>query len=151
MTAPSTSSRPTWLLIALTVWAVLQIPRLIAIPLIQSVQAGKDHPMWLIPAYGDVLNVLFIPFVIYLLWRRRGLMTWTVTLLWLALSIYDHSTTIVTSFNAPAPHAFEQLFGRSFEGQGYVAPLSQGIVDAVFLMLLAGKRIRDYFMPELTR
>lgn len=146
-----TTSRPTLFLIALTVWALLQIPRLIAIPLIQSVKTGTDHPMWLIPAYGDVLNVLFIPFVLYLLWRRHGLWAWTVTLLWLALSIYDHSTTILTSFNAPPPHAFEKLFGMKMEGNGYVAPLSQGIVDAIFLALLLGRRVRDYFMPELAR
>lgn len=142
-------NRPTWLLAALSFWAILQVPRLIAIPLIQSVQAGKDHPMWLIPAAGDILIAVPALFIAYFVWRGRGLWVWVVALLWLALSIYDHTTTIITNLSVGDPHAFEQLFGKSFGGNGYLAPLSQGIVDAILFVLLLRKRARNYFIPEL--
>ncbi|HUN22124.1 MAG TPA: hypothetical protein PK299_03215 [Anaerolineales bacterium] len=133
--------------IAVVVWAVLQIPRYIAIPIIQNIfSGGTDHPAWLIPALGDIVIASLSFVVIYAFWKKQGFWVWAFTLLWLALSIYDHLSTVVATIATPGP----QIFGGGTTPNlaNLSAPGSQAVIDALFFIYLAREKIRLMFMSK---
>lgn len=138
------NSRPTLLIWAMAVWAILQLGRFIAIPLIQDVLSGKDPPIWLFPAIGDIVIATPALLIAYLVWFRRGLWVWTLTLIWLALSIFDHTSTVVAMATTPPPHIFE-----NFGSGGYKVPLGQAVIDAALWVWMAGKSAQRYFIDGL--
>src|SRR5713226_6660179 len=90
-------------IIIIVVWALLQLPRFIAIPLIQNVLAGHDPAAWLWPAIGDIVIATTAPFVAFAVWRKTGLWVWVGALLWFILSILDHLSTITAALTTPGP------------------------------------------------
>lgn len=63
--------RPRLAIIVIVVWALLPLPRLIAIPLVQDVLAGHDSPAWLFPAILDLVVAIAAPFVAFAIWRKK--------------------------------------------------------------------------------
>ncbi|MCG3208192.1 MAG: hypothetical protein FOGNACKC_01794 [Anaerolineae bacterium] len=61
--APDTRLR--WMIIGIIIWVILQLPRLIAIPLIQDVLAGIESPAWMFPAILDIVVAAAAPFVAF--------------------------------------------------------------------------------------
>ena len=57
-------------------WVVLQVPRLIAIPLIQGVLDDTEDDAWMFPAILDIVVAVAAPFMAIALWRARGLWVW---------------------------------------------------------------------------
>lgn len=130
--------------IAVVVWAVLQVPRYIAIPIIQNIFSGDtDHPAWLIPALGDIVIATLSFVVIYAFWKKQGFWVWAFTLLWLALSIYDHLSTVTAIFTTPSPQIFGG--GTSPNLANVSAPGSQTVIDALFFVYLAREKVRLMF------
>lgn len=130
--------------IAVVIWAVLQIPRYIAIPIIQNIfSGGTDHPAWLIPALGDIVIATMSFVVIYAFWKKQGFWVWAFTLLWLALSIYDHCSTLFAASMTPGPQIFGG--GTTPNPANVSAPGSQAVIDALFFIYLARKKIRLMF------
>jgi hypothetical protein len=68
--------RPRLIIIGLIVWVLLQLPRLIAIPLIQGVLDGTESDAWMFPAILDIVVAVAAPFMAVALWRARGLWVW---------------------------------------------------------------------------
>lgn len=135
------------MVIAVVAWAVLQIPRYIAIPIIQNIfSGGTDHPAWLLPALGDVVIATMSFGVIYAFWQKQGFWVWAFTLLWLALSIYDHASTLFAASMTPSP----QIFGGGATPNlaNLSAPGSQTVIDAIFFVYLAQEKIRLMFMDR---
>ncbi|MBZ0277051.1 MAG: hypothetical protein K8I60_12955 [Anaerolineae bacterium] len=136
--------KPRVTIIVFVVWALFQIPRYIAIPLIQSILAGTDPTEWLNPAIGDVIIATSGFVVLYLFWRKRGLWVWAVALIWLVLSVFDHMSTLTAALVVgSSPKAFEQ-FGNSQGGAG-MFPLIQSVVDVLVFLLVARTSVRSYF------
>lgn len=135
------------MVIAVVVWAVLQIPRYIAIPIIQNIfSGGTDHPAWLIPALGDIVIATLSFVVIYAFWKKQGFWVWAFTLLWLALSIYDHASTLFAASLTPSP----QIFGGGTTPNlaNLSAPGSQLVIDALFFVYLSREKIRLMFADK---
>lgn len=135
------SARPRVALIVLTVWAVLQLPRFIAVPLIQSVLAGQDPAAWLFPAIIDiVVAVAGIPLMV-LVWARPGLGAWVYAIVWLSLSIFDHASAVTAFSIAGVPTVFEDMGGG-----GTIVPVLQAVVDASVFAMICTRRVRAHFL-----
>ncbi len=132
------------LLIGLTVWILLQMSRLVAIQLIGSVADGVDDPAWLYPAILDVVCAVAAPFLAIALWRWRGLAVWTLTVIYLTVSIVDHVGFFVTYAQIGGPVAFEDMMPTT---QAWLVPAIQTVVDAVFLVLVL-RRTDVFFTLE---
>ena len=130
-------------LIALTVWILLQMVRFIAIPLIQSIVAGIDAPGWMYPAMLDVLTAVVAPFLAVALWKWRGLAVWTLTVMYLTVSIVDHGGAFISLSLIGEPVAFEAL--NPSGGSPWVAPIIQTALDFVFLYLILLPKNRRLF------
>lgn len=139
---PPISSRPRGALIFLAIWCLLQLPRLIAIPLIRDVVAGRDDPAWMYPAILDiVVAVAAIP-VAWLLWRRRGLLPYVAGVVFLVVSIIDHGDAVTAAFLSPTPHVFG---GPDGGASGRVVPAVQAVFDVLALWLLSRPSMRAWF------
>lgn len=135
---------PRYVTVALVIWAVLQTPRLIALPLIKSAATGVDQAIWLIPALGDIANVILVPFVIWALLKSNRTVTgWLLIVVWLVMSIYDHVTAVTSFTMAGVPTIFEN-FGEN----GAVAPTIQTIFDIAFIWLVTRKPVRATFFKN---
>lgn len=129
-------------LIALAVWILAQMIRFIAIPLITSVANGIDAPGWMYPAILDVVTaILAVPLVIAI-WKWRGFTVWTLTIVYLTLSIVDHIGALTNLTLIGEPIAFEQFNGG---GNPYTAPVVQTVLDVIFFGLLLMPRLRGLF------
>lgn len=130
---------PVWFLYGLTAWLVLQLGRLIALPLIQAVLAQQESPVWLFPALVDIVVVVATPFVIFMLWRHRSPLTWLVCWTYFVVSIFDHASAVTATVLAGPPQVFVALFHMppNAEVQGILqGPGGQTLIDLVFLALL---------------
>lgn len=137
--------RPRLAIIVIVVWVLLQIPRLIAIPLIQDVLAGHDSPAWLFPAILDVVVAVAAPFVAFVIWRKRGLAVWVVTIIFFVVSIVDHMDAVTAGLSAPVPRVFEGVSGTV--GPGLV-PAIQTVIDVVMLVVLTRRKIVSYYLDR---
>ena len=131
--APALDRGRRLLLIGLTVWVLLQLSRLVAIQLIGSVADGVDDPAWLYPAILDVVCAVAAPFLALALWKWRGLAVWTLTVVYLTVSIVDHVGFFVIYAQVGSPVAFEGMMPTD---QSWVVPAIQTVIDAVFLFLV---------------
>lgn len=86
--------------------ALVQVIRLGAIPLIQSVLEGKNSDAWLFPAMTDVVVAAGAPFAAFVIWRKRGLGTWTYSVVWFVVSIMDHLDAITAGVRSENPTPF---------------------------------------------
>lgn len=150
MTANTPKRVPAWLRWLLSVWMILQLGRLIAIPLIQAVLAGADHAAWMYPAIVDVVVAAATPFVLVALWRWPGFNTWLAVWTYFVVSIMDHGGAITATLTVGMPITFQQMFGFT-EGNVWMGlmtgPGGQTLVDLICLFLLW--RHRAVFNREL--
>ena len=135
--------RPRLPLIILVAWALFQIPRFGAIPIISNVLAGIDPAAWLFPAIGDIVIATAAPFVAFAIWRKTGLGVWVATLIWLSLSVFDHMSTIAAALTTPAPQIFG---GGGISVSNAAFPFFQAVIDAVLLILLTRGNMKAYFL-----
>lgn len=132
--------RPKVILLLLTVWAILQIPRFIALPLINSVLSKQDPAAWLFPAIIDIVVAVLAPLVIYFVWKHPNLWTWLFILNWLVISTFDHASAITAFSIAGVPTIFKE-FGSS----GNIVPAIQSIIDGFLFWALCQEKVRTHF------
>jgi hypothetical protein len=136
---------PAWVrtgVVALSVWAVLQIPRFIAIPVIGDALAEGGPTAWLGPAIGDIIIAAPAAFIAYALWRKTTPWLWVTTVVWLVASIVDHLDTITAATSdSPIPETFA---GTSIPA--WAAPTIQGGIDVVFLAFLLLTAVRSHYL-----
>ena len=126
-----------WFMIGLTAWLLFQISRLVAVTLITSVANGDDAAAWMYPAILDVLCAVAAPLLVVALWKWRGLAVWTLTVVYLTVSIVDHVGFYVTFAQVGVPGALEGMGpGSGTE----VMPAIQTAFDVVFLFLVVRRR-----------
>ena len=121
---------------------LLQLPRLVAVPLITSVLDDIDSPAWMYPAILDVVTAVLAPFLAVALWKWRGLAVWTLTVAYLTMSIVDHGGAFVNLALVGEAIAFEDMTPA---GTPAVAPAIQTVFDIVFLVLVTLPRNRRHF------
>ena len=134
--------RPRALLAFLSIWALLQLPRLIAIPLISDVVAGRDDAAWMYPAILDVVVAVAAIPVAWLIWRRRGLLPFVAGIVFFVVSIVDHGDAVTAAFLSPTPHVFG---GPDAGNSGRIVPAIQAVVDVVAIGLLIRPATRAWF------
>lgn len=126
-------------LVGLIVWIFLQVSRFIAFALISDINAGNESNAWMYPAYLDIFAaVLAAPLMAAIIWKR-GLLTWTAAIIYLAISIVDHFGNFTTTGIVGPPSIVEE--GSS----PYLIPVIQTIFDFVFLILLLVPSYRRLF------
>ena len=125
--------------IGLIIWILLQMSRFIAKVLIDDIHAGGESLAWLYPAYLDMFAAfLAIPLIAAIIFRR-GLFTWTMVVIYLAISIVDHCGNFTTTTFVGAPSIVE-------EGSNpYIIPVIQTVIDVLFLVLLFVPNYRKLF------
>jgi len=144
---PTTADqRPRLIIIGLIAWVVLQMPRLIAIPLIQGVLDDTESDAWMFPAILDIVVAAAAPFMAVALWRARGLWVWVTAQLFFAVSIIDHLDAITAGLLTPAP----QVFGGGSGPSPAVVPGLQLLIDAVALSLLLRRNVKNYYLDTTT-
>lgn len=139
LTSPT---RPRGVLAFLAVWCLLQLPRLIAIPLIADVAAGRDDPAWMYPAILDIVVAVAAVPVAWMLWRQRGLLPFVAGVLLFVVSIIDHGDAVTAALLSPTPHVFG---GPDAGPSGRIVPAVQAAVDVVALVLLTRPPLRTWF------
>ncbi len=125
-------------LVGLVVWIVLQLSRFIAIPLINNVNAGAESKAWLFPAYLDLFAAVLALPLVWAIVKRRGLLTWACTIIYLAISIVDHVGNFVTTTSVGPPSIAEGM-------NPYLVPIIQTAIDVLFFLLLFVPRFRNLF------
>lgn len=134
--------RPQLIIIGLIVWVVLQVPRLIAIPLIQGVLDDTESDAWMFPAILDIVVAVAAPFMAVALWRARGLWVWVTAIVFFTVSIVDHLDAITAGLLAPTP----QIFGGGSGPSPAVVPGLQLLIDIVALWLLMRRNVKRYYL-----
>ena len=134
--------RPQLIIIGLIVWVVLQVPRLIAIPLIQGVLDGTESDAWMFPAILDIVVAVAAPFMAVALWRARGLWVWVTAIVFFTVSIVDHLDAITAGLLTPTP----QIFGGGSGPSPAVVPGLQLLIDLVALWLLMRRNVKRYYL-----
>jgi hypothetical protein len=130
------------LVLGLVVWVLLQLPRLIAVPLIQDVLADTESPAWMFPAILDVVVAVAAPLVAFALWRRRGLAVWVLAVLFFTVSIIDHADAVTAGLLAPTP----QIFGGDPGPSPAIVPSIQALVDVVALAVLTRRTVKAHYL-----
>lgn len=125
--------------IGLLVWIFLQLTRVVAIPLINDINAGSESKAWMYPAYLDLFAaVLALPLMAALI-KWPGLMSWTAAIVYLAISIVDHGGNFTTTSIVGPPSIVE-------EGMNPILiPAIQTAFDALFIFLLMVPGYRKLF------
>ena len=139
--------RPQLIIIGLIVWVVLQVPRLIAIPLIQGVLDDTESDAWMFPAILDIVVTVAAPFMAVALWRARGLWVWVTAIVFFTVSIVDHLDAITAGLLAPAP----QIFGGGSGPSPAVVPGLQLLIDLVALWLLMSRNVKRYYLDTTSQ
>jgi hypothetical protein len=134
--------RPRLIIIGLVVWVVLQVPRLIAIPLIQGVLDDTEDDAWMFPAILDIVVAVAAPFMAVALWRARGLWVWVTAIVFFTVSIIDHLDAITAGLLAPTP----QIFGGGSGPSPAIVPGLQLLIDLVALWLLLRPNVKRYYL-----
>jgi len=126
-------------IVALIIWILLQISRFIALVLIKDINNGIESSAWMYPAYLDIFAaVLAIPLIGALI-KWRGLMTWTSTIIYLAISIVDHFGNFTTTSIVGPPSIVEEGMNP------LLIPVIQTVIDFIFLILLLLPTYRALF------
>ena len=125
-------------MIGTVVWIFLQLVRFIALVLIADINEGAASEAWRYPAYLDLVAAVFALPLIWTVWARRGLLTWTLTVSYWVISIVDHIGNFVTTTFVGPPTIAEGT-------NPFMVPAIQTILDIVFLALLFVPTFRSLF------
>lgn len=125
--------------IGLIVWIFLQLSRLIAMVLINDINAGVESKAWMYPAYLDMFAALLaLPLIVAVI-KWRGLFTWSLVVVYLAISIVDHFGNFTTTSIVGPPSIVE-------EGSNPILiPVIQTVIDFIFLILIFVPSYRTLF------
>ena len=137
--------RPRLAIIAVAVWALIQVGRISGFSVAQSVLAGHDSAAWLYPGLVDTFLAITAPFVAFAVWRRRGLAIWVTAIVWFVLSIVDHLDGLTAALTTPIPKSF------GVEGSSAVAAflLVFSAVDLAALAILTRTKVRSHYLGSL--
>ena len=126
-------------LIGLVIWTLLQLSRVIALPLINEINAGGDSEAWRYPAYLDLFAAVFAIPLVWAFLVKRGLITWVVGIVYWAISIVDHVGNFVTTAHVAPPSIAQGM------SNPYLPAAIMTVFDFFFLMLMFIPVFRDLF------
>lgn len=132
----------------MAVWMLLQLPRLIAIPLIRDVLNGVESEAWMFPALLDVVVAAAAIPLAWLVWRKRDMRVWVFAILFFVVSILDHADAVTAGLLTPTPQVFG---GENMPTSAALVPAAQAIGDAVFLMWLSTRAARRHYAGATVR
>ena len=130
-----------YILIGITIWIVLQIPRLIAIPIIQDVLNGIDDGEWMYPAILDVVVAIASPIALWMIWKTKNVYAWTFLICYFVVSILDHGDAVTAMKLARVPQTFQKMGAEGASN----TPIWQAVIDFICIFLLCKTNIKRYF------
>lgn len=133
-----------YILIGLTIWIVMQITRVIAIPIVQDVLSGVDDPAYLYPAILDIVVALLSPFAVYLLWKKKIIFSWTAIIAYFVIFIIDHGDSVTASLIARIPQTFQEMGITNATN----TPIFPGIGDIICIILMCRKDKTSLFFKN---
>ncbi|GHA75038.1 hypothetical protein GCM10009007_15200 [Formosimonas limnophila] len=152
-----TEHLPKVFLFSMTFWMLLQLRRLIAVPLIQNVLVHQDADAWLYPAIIDVVVAVATLPLIWFLWQRPLPAVWLACWTYFVVSIFDHGGAITATLFSGTPSVFQRMFDMpasdslSARIQGLLmGPGVQSLIDIVFIVWLLRRTIREGFGIKLS-
>ena len=126
-------------LIGMIIWTLLQLSRVVAIPLINEIDAGGDSEAWRYPAYLDLFAAVFAIPLVWAFFAKRGLITWACGIMYWAISITDHVGNFVTTANVAPPSIAEGM------SNPYLPAAIMTVFDVIFLVLMFVPKFRRLF------
>ena len=138
--------RPRLIIIAVAVWVLVQMGRITAFSLVQSVIAGNDSAAWLYPALVDMFIGITAPFVAFALWRKRGLAVWVTALVWFSISIFDHLDGLTAALSTTVPVGL----GGGSAPIAITGFLVFTVLDVGALVLLTRRRMKVHYLARLS-
>lgn len=128
-------------LIAISLWIVLQIPRLIAIPIIQDVLSGIDDGEWMYPAILDIVVAAASPIALWMIWKTKNVYAWAFLICYFVVSIVDHGDAVTAMNLARVPQTFQKMGAEGASN----TPIYQSVFDLLCIVLLFRKNLKAYF------
>ena len=138
------STRPRAAIIAVAIWALIQVSRITAFSITQDVSAGVDSAAWLFPAFMDMFSGITAPFVAFFIWRKIGLAVWVTAIVWFILSISDHIDALTALFTVPLPQSMLAMGSSGF----MTVLLVNTVLDVTVLILLTGKKMKSHYLSS---
>ena len=138
--------RPRLIIIAVAVWVLVQMGRITAISIVQSVIAGNDSAAWLYPALVDIFIGITAPLVAFALWRKRGLAVWVTALVWFSISIFDHANGLTAALTTPVPVGL----GGGSAPIAITGFLVLTVLDVVALVLLTHRKMKAHYLARFS-
>ena len=137
--------RPRLAILAVAVWALIQVVRISGLSVVQGVLAGDNSAAWLYAGLVDTFLAITAPFVAFGVWRRNGLAIWVTAIVWFTLSIVDHLDGLTAALISPLPKPF-----GSSSAMVAAAFLLLSVLDLAALALLTRKNMRTHYFATLT-
>lgn len=134
-------------IVAISLLAVIQTVRILALQLAGDVLAGRELLEWLFPAYVDIFIGITAPFVAFVIWRRIGLVVWTAAIVWFTISILDHldAVTVIVNMTGQLPGSFP----GSSPSAAVISLLVQVALEGLALVLLMRAKMRSLYLGSL--
>ena len=126
-------------LIGMIIWTLLQLSRVVAIPLINEIDAGGDSEAWRYPAYLDLFAAVFAIPLVWAFIAKRGLVVWACGIMYWAISVVDHVGNFVTTANVAPPSIAEGM------SNPYLPAAIMTVFDVLFLALMFVPKFRKLF------
>ncbi len=136
------NARPRVAIIAIAVWALIQVSRITAFSITQGVSAGVDSAAWLFPAFMDMFIGITAPFVAFAIWRKTGLAVWVTAIVWFVLSLSDHIDALTALFTAPLPQSMSAMGSSGF----MIVLLINIVLDLAVLILLTRGKMKSHYL-----
>ena len=137
-------ARPRLAIIAVAVWALIQIVRISGFSVAQGALAGLDSPAWIFPGLVDTVLAITAPFIAFAVWRGRGLAVWVTAIVWFILSIVDHLDGLTAAVSTPLPKSFGSSPAVVVAGF-----LLLSAFDLAALALLTREKMKSHYLGSL--
>ncbi|WP_281614957.1 hypothetical protein [Flammeovirga sp. SubArs3] len=130
--------------IGLIIWIFLQTTRFIAFSLIDEINNGGESLAWMYPAFLDIFAAVLAFPLIAALCINRGLSVWSMSIIYLSISIVDHFGNFTTTTFVGPPSIVEEGMDP------LLVPIIQTVLDFIFLILLFIPTYRNLFFKLKT-
>lgn len=138
----SSTNRPNLAIILIAIWALIQVVRITAYPLTQSVLAGQDADAWLYPAFVDIFIGVTAPFIAFFIWKKTGLGFWVTIITWFTISIFDHLDATTAALTTQIPKSLSM--GSASGTVTFL--LIMTALDIIALVTLTSAKMKSHYL-----
>ena len=102
---------------------------------------GENPDAWFGPWISDTILGILAPFIIYILWRKKGMKVWGILVAYNAIGAFDYAHGLMTQWTDPLiPNGIMGTPGLTYGSVGF-----SFLVQLIVLYLLFRPSIVRYF------